>query len=224
MAGLVSFGTFAVWDWIDFLRGTHRHPAATTLATILVLGVGAWRLILLTKRGVRLFDGARGERAVGTLLDDLRSSGYLAFHDLELRAKDSTFNADHVLVGPAGVFVIETKYSSKPARGPTEISVENGQLLRNGKPVLGNPMGQAITIAEDVGTKLYEHTGLKPAITPVVVYPGWFVADHLEPKCWVLNPERLLSHVRRARRCLSDVEIDRLRKALDRIDSQRQNW
>ena len=46
--------------------------------------------------------GERGELRVGEILDDLRGSGYRAFHDLV----GDGYNIDHVVVGPAGVFAI----------------------------------------------------------------------------------------------------------------------
>ena len=49
--------------------------------------------------------GAAGEELVGKVLDRLRERGWFALHDVQL----GRGNIDHVLVGPAGVFTIETK-------------------------------------------------------------------------------------------------------------------
>ena len=54
---------------------------------------------------VRLQRGIEGEERVGSLLDALQPEGFMVIHDLEI----GHGNADHVLVGPTGVFVIETK-------------------------------------------------------------------------------------------------------------------
>jgi hypothetical protein len=54
---------------------------------------------------VRLQRGIEGEERVGSLLDALQPEGFMVIHDLEI----GRGNADHVLVGPTGVFVIETK-------------------------------------------------------------------------------------------------------------------
>ena len=54
---------------------------------------------------VRLQRGIVGEERVASLLNGLQSEGFTAIHDLEI----GRGNADHVLVGPTGVFVIETK-------------------------------------------------------------------------------------------------------------------
>src|SRR5688572_28353468 len=54
---------------------------------------------------VRLQRGIEGEERVAALLDSLQPEGITVIHDLEI----GRGNADHVLVGPTGVFVVETK-------------------------------------------------------------------------------------------------------------------
>jgi hypothetical protein len=54
---------------------------------------------------LRWNQGARGEERVGLVLESLRSRGFVALHDLEFQRG----NVDHVVVGPTGVFALETK-------------------------------------------------------------------------------------------------------------------
>jgi hypothetical protein len=49
--------------------------------------------------------GASGEEHVGKIIDGLHAHGWLAIHD----ASTGRGNIDHILVGPAGLFTIETK-------------------------------------------------------------------------------------------------------------------
>jgi hypothetical protein len=65
--------------------------------------------------------GMRGEQAVAEALTDrsLAAAGYVAFHDLP---GDGKWNIDHVVVGPAGVFVLETK--ARPRRKATPVHPE----------------------------------------------------------------------------------------------------
>ena len=49
--------------------------------------------------------GAVGEEHVGKIIDGLREQGWLAIHD----AATGHGNIDHILVGPAGLFTVETK-------------------------------------------------------------------------------------------------------------------
>jgi hypothetical protein len=51
--------------------------------------------------------GAASEEAVGGVLDELASDGYVVRHDLEQRSEG---NVDHLVSGPTGVFMIETKH------------------------------------------------------------------------------------------------------------------
>ncbi|NTX07040.1 nuclease-related domain-containing protein [Myxococcus sp. CA040A] len=55
----------------------------------------AWRL------------GADGEERVGDSLDQLRSAGWHVEHDVKVGARGA--NVDHLVIGPPGVFVINTK-------------------------------------------------------------------------------------------------------------------
>jgi hypothetical protein len=49
--------------------------------------------------------GAVGEEQVGQIIDGLRDQGWLAIHD----ATSGRGNIDHILIGPAGLFTVETK-------------------------------------------------------------------------------------------------------------------
>jgi hypothetical protein len=54
--------------------------------------------------------GATGEEHVGALLDSLSDQGWRPIHDVSL----GRGNIDHILIGPGGIFTIETK--SHPGR------------------------------------------------------------------------------------------------------------
>ncbi|MGA8746443.1 MAG: nuclease-related domain-containing protein [Solirubrobacterales bacterium] len=90
------------------------------LFAIVVLGMREWALaaVALVMIGVlvladrsaglrfdRWLQGARGEETVGAVLDGLVGEGWLAIHDISL----GRGNVDHVVVGPGGIFTIETK-------------------------------------------------------------------------------------------------------------------
>ena len=54
---------------------------------------------------MRWHRGALGEEHVGAIIDSMRPDGWLAIHD----ASTGRGNIDHVLVGPSGLFTVETK-------------------------------------------------------------------------------------------------------------------
>lgn len=49
--------------------------------------------------------GAEGEEAVGKILEELRAEGWCVIHDVAF----GRGNIDHIVVGPGGIFTIETK-------------------------------------------------------------------------------------------------------------------
>jgi hypothetical protein len=65
--------------------------------------------------------GAAGEEHVGSLLEELSEGGWRVIHDVSL----GRGNVDHVLIGPAGVFTVETK--SHP--GPVRVARVHGATL-----------------------------------------------------------------------------------------------
>lgn len=58
------------------------------------------------------FIGAEGERSAARDLEELKASGWHVFHDVTPR-RDAAWNIDHVLIGPGGVYAIETKNWNK---------------------------------------------------------------------------------------------------------------
>jgi hypothetical protein len=119
----------------------------------------------------RLKQGRDGERVVGQMLEDLREHGYKVFHDL----KGTDFNVDHVVIGPGGVFSIETKTISKPKRGPCEVEFDGHSVRVNGHRPDRDPIVQALTQSRWVKDLLHQVSGKRVHVTPIVVYPGWFV-------------------------------------------------
>jgi hypothetical protein len=65
--------------------------------------------------------GATGEEQVGGLLDGLAGRGWYAIHDVSL----GRGNVDHIVIGPGGVFTVETK--SHP--GPVQVGRVHGSVL-----------------------------------------------------------------------------------------------
>jgi nuclease-like protein len=65
--------------------------------------------------------GATGEEQVGGLLAGLADQGWHAIHDVSL----GRGNVDHILIGPGGVFTVETK--SHP--GPIQVGRIHGSVL-----------------------------------------------------------------------------------------------
>jgi hypothetical protein len=68
----------------------------------------AWRLRFRPSEQARTWQrGASGERRTAHLLDRLTREGFVVFHDLAVPGSEA--NVDHLLIGPTGVFVIDSK-------------------------------------------------------------------------------------------------------------------
>ncbi len=70
--------------------------------------------------------GYEGEIAVGQELNQLMRDGFYVYHDFFV----DKFNIDHIVVGPSGVFAVETKARSKPT---SDSPVPDYKVKYNGK-------------------------------------------------------------------------------------------
>ena len=81
------------------------HAGLLGLAVAALMG---WRLRFRPSEQARAWQrGAHGERRTARLLDRLTRDGYVVVHDLAVPG--SPANIDHLVIGPSGVFVIDSK-------------------------------------------------------------------------------------------------------------------
>lgn len=116
------------------------------------------------------------------------------------------FNIDHVLVGEKGIFAIETKTFSKPAKGTSSIRFSEGELWVNGAVIERNPIKQACAEASWLAQLLCESTGRPINVHPVVLFPGWWVEPlpaEQRKQLWVLEPKALPKFIENAKTQLS---------------------
>jgi len=131
-----------------------------------------WKL-LVTKQLLTL--GYEAELAVGQELNDLARQGYYVFHDLPA----GKFNIDHVVIGPNGVFAVETKGRAKTGRDTG--GTEGWKVNYNGKALQfptwqeTEPLAQATRQAQWLGEWLSSAVGAKIPVQAVLVLPGWYV-------------------------------------------------
>jgi hypothetical protein len=78
------------------------------LAGLAVATLGGWRLRFRPSEQARAWQrGAAGEQQTARLLGRLGRDGYVVLHDLAM--PDSPANLDHLVIGPSGVFLIDSK-------------------------------------------------------------------------------------------------------------------
>jgi len=193
-------------EWWRWYSNSPPQPVVFTVFGMGVL-VYAARKVVLARRKLKTLRLARdGERSVGQFLEGFRENGYRVLHDIV----GDNFNIDHVLIGPKGVFTIETKTMSKPARGKPEIDYDGTQILVNGFKPDRDPVVQAKAQAHWIKELVKELTGKYITVRPAVVYPGWFVNQSLKgirPEVWVLNPKALATFIENSDGELSDEDV-----------------
>lgn len=108
--------------------------------------------------------GALAEERVAARLGSL-PEGYQGFHDLDFNG----FNIDHVVVGPGGIFLIETKSH----RG--RITSDGENLLLNGKAPVKNFLTQTWRQTKDLELFLWKQTSKEWKIKPVLCFSNAFV-------------------------------------------------
>jgi hypothetical protein len=82
--------------------------SGTGLTGLAVAALVCWRLRFRPSEQARTWQrGAHGERRTARLLDRLTREGYVVFHDLAVPG--SPANVDHLVIGPTGLFVIDSK-------------------------------------------------------------------------------------------------------------------
>lgn len=188
-----SFGPVAAVEWVRYWTGAPPQPLPFTILLLACIGYAAVRVVRARNQMRRLRLAKDGERAVGQLLDTLRADGYQVFHDV--LGKD--FNLDHVLIGPGGVFTVETKTWSKPAKGSPEVLFDGDSIRVGGLEPDRNPVIQSRAQAGWLKSVLSESTGREFAVLPVVVFPGWFIKTIKRSRqpLWVLEPKALVKYL-----------------------------
>jgi hypothetical protein len=207
--------------YISLLHFGTSKPSKTILVLTIILGIGffAYCLINLIKhlnlrRTYQL--GYEGEIAVGQELNQLMRDGYRVYHDFPA----DNFNIDHIVVGPPGVFAVETKARSKPTSTDRKADAKvkyDGNCLRfpNGTDV--ESLEQARRQAEWLSKWLRRAVGEAVAVRPVVVLPGWFVERTASGGIPVINPKnfRLIAKPRNGSH-LSEIMISRIVHQVER--------
>ena len=155
--------------WLQFSAG------AFTAVSIAVCIFAYWKCKKVIRQ-IRLINrGIAAEKAVGQFLEQFRAQGYSVIHDITVKTGDKAFNIDHLLIGPKGIFTIETKSWRKPMKGQCIVAYDGQKVLINGQAPDRDPIVQALGQAAWVRDYLASCTALSTIpVTPIVVYPGWF--------------------------------------------------
>lgn len=118
--------------------------------------------------------GFDAERAVGQELNNLIIMGYKIFHDIP----GDKFNIDHVVVGPAGIFCIETKGrpKSKSDGGESEYEVfYDGDKFKFPHWTETKVIEQVKRNANWLSRELNNVLKTQITVIPVICIAGWYI-------------------------------------------------
>ena len=159
--------------------------------------------------------GAAGEVRTATLLDPLAEHGFVVMHDL--RISRSRANIDHLVIGPTGVFVVETKN----VQGRVRI---DGRDVRMG--------GRRVGVVEEVHREVAEvDRVLGPTLSLVGVPIHAIVVAHRAELPLLFRtaagikfvyPNKVRNEISKRAVVLSPEQIARLRAAAERFLRPRQ--
>ena len=204
---------WVLWAWELYKARTHLPPQPRLLLFLAVASTGVTIIVFgrLYKSFRNLNRGERGELMVAEALDELRAHGYRPVHDIV----GKNFNIDHVLIGPAGVFAIETKFRS----GSGQIEFRNGEgLFVDGRAEEKDCLSQATGNAAEVRKLIREHCGINPWVKALVVFVGdWRVKNNWrDTDLRVLTPDKIVTYIRELQPELKGSEIQLIASHLER--------
>jgi hypothetical protein len=191
MRTLVTLGVLAVATaLLGRAFGLHDlRFLASEIALLISMFVISRYVLPLLERHDR---GATGEEQVGGLLEELAGRGWRVIHDVTL----GHGNVDHILIGPAGVFTVETKSHPGPVR-------------------VGRVHGRTLSQAQAQRKVIEQVTGV--SVEPLIVFSRAWVDRPLTRRKGVrVVPARmLLGYLTRQRATLSLEDIDELDRTLE---------
>lgn len=198
-------GTIVVFAWWYHSLPVKPHPWILTIIAVLASAWSVWRIVSLQRQKAKLRKGLEGEQILGKFLEEqLMPHKFQVIHDLVCKAGDRTFNIDHVVIGPTGVFSIETKFWKRPAGPGHQIYYDGKKILVDGKVPDSDPLIEAVAGAKSVQAILETRTGKHFDVKPIVVFLGWYTTRNPgSAPAWVLNEQAVPTFVRNDFRELS---------------------
>lgn len=196
----------AVSVWLAFARGPSQLVAAAVLGAMLILLYVMWALGG-DAHSLSWVWGRMGEQQTEDVLEKL-DGRWRVEHDLP-RARG---NWDHVVVGPGGVFLLETKSYRATA------TVRDDTLYLGRFPFRGSGFRSAAAALSEALAPLVSR---RPWVQPVVVIWGEFPQRlHEEEGVTYVSGSAVLDWLCSREETLSDERRDEIATALQRLRQQ----
>lgn len=200
-------------------KGIAPSPANYPLhygVMVIFFGVVFYKIVkALNSRG-QLRLGYEGELVTAQELHKLMPEGNYVYHDFPA----GNFNIDHVVVGPAGIFAIETKTRSKRTSGD---NTKEAKAEYHGNEIVfpgfrdKKYLDQARRQAKWLANWLRSIIGEPVDVFPVLSLPGWYVERKIAyDGTFVVNPKQLKGVIRsKTAQCLDGKKISQLNHQLE---------
>jgi hypothetical protein len=190
---LLALIPLLAFNWVP----KEHHGLMLLLAAVLLVVSLVIRLPVLVQHAQELQNyrlGYFGERLVGEALEPLEKDGYHVFHDVPAGEGKAEFNLDHVVVGPTGIVVVETKARRKKRGRP---GYEEHEVFTHGEK-LEFPWGEETWAVDQTKSNvawlkgwLKERTGRDFPVVGILTLPGWYVIEKKLGTVRVVNPKKL---------------------------------
>lgn len=149
-------------------------PAIGAGFVLVLLALGLFATVRVCPvRVAAFFKGARGEERVAAVLNRL-PAGYHVFHGLDGGGgllMSGRGDIDHAVVGPTGVFVIETKCWQG------RVVCRDGQVRQDGRLPRRDPVAQVRQSGRRLAELLASGLERVPEVRPVVCFAGRGLVD-----------------------------------------------
>lgn len=197
-------------------------PSGATRAVLLgLIGTGyavsigyrGWRILGLLKELKQLKTGLSAERLVADQLQTAAGGGFHVFHDAVVPGPQKLHHIGHLVVGPTGVYAIDTRTHEKAAEA--RVAFNGTSLEWPSGPDVESPR-EAAAHAERVQTYLHERLGVAVPVQPVLALPGWQVDGAGHGSVAVVNPRQFPSLLF-GRPVLDNRTIDAVRRQFDTL-------
>ena len=149
--------------------------------------------------------GALGERATAKVLRQLEDQGWVVLHDLPA----GRGNVDHIVVGPAGVFLLD----SKRLGGTVTVTSGCATVQRPGEPHLAyrHPgSGHLLGLARETHARVLTSSRIRTWVTPVMVVWAEFPQRAVEGRCTYVHGEELVPWLLRQPSRVAPARVNQL--------------
>jgi hypothetical protein len=211
----------AIWTlWLALLATLVLHPVAVPVWRLAVVAWSrqGWEVgspgasagaMALRRPGPRAWQwtvGAEGERRTADDLRPLLRRGYCLLHDRAL--PHTKANVDLLVIGPTGVFNVDTKYLAG------EVTCQRGVVCVSGLPYkLGMVVGESRRVERTLGVPCRSVICIQRAS----IRARGYVVTLEGCRVFVGDAEAVLRHIRRARPAMSRGRAAVLAKAAARL-------